>query len=255
MEIFIPPKIRAYLDGLSAVEDKIGQSDAGVWMFDDMVLKIEHQSKLTDQQNTMLRWLEGKLPVPQVLVSETVGDMQYLIMSRIHGKMACAEENMCKPRETITAVAEGLKQLWAVDITGCPVINSLDRMLTEASERLSLLDRRQWKGHFDTPEEQLAYLVSHKPEEDWVLSHGDFCMPNIMLENGNVSGFVDLGQCALADRWYDVTMMLQSMERNFTGFFGGRSYEGYDPSLFFEKLEIVPNKDRLLYYRMLDELF
>lgn len=255
MEIFLPEKIQAYIDGLPYFEDDIGRSDSHVWMFDDMVLKIEKQSALTEQQNTMLCWMEGKLPVPRIICSEAVNGVQYLLMTRIHGRMSCAEENMMKPEETVEAVAEALKLLWKVDITDCPAVNSFDRMLSEASERLQQIDRAHWEGHFETPEEQLEWLMKHKPEEDWVFSHGDFCMPNVMLEDGHVSGFIDLGQCGAADRWYDIALMLQSMNRNFSGFFGGPSYDGYQPELFFEKLGIQPDEEKLRFHLMLDELY
>lgn len=255
MEIFLPGQIRSHIEGLSYYEEEIGQSDSHVWMFDDFVLKIEKQSTLTERQNRMLHWLEGKLPVPRIICSEEADGMQYLLMTRIHGEMTCADENMLKPVETVCAVADALKLLWKVDITDCPVVYTFDQMLADAAQRLPQIDRGSWQGHFPTPEEQLAWLTEHKPKEDFVFAHGDFCMPNVMLEKGHVSGFIDLGQCGAADRWYDIALMMQSMERNFGGFFGGHPYEGYEPDVFLEKLGIQPDREKLHYHLLLDELY
>jgi len=77
----------------------------------------------------------------------------------------------------------------------------------------------------------------------------------LMLEDGKISGLIDLAQSGAADRWYDITLMLQSLERNFSGFFGGRSYPGFERGMFFSALGLKEDKEKTEYFLMLDELF
>ncbi len=254
MNITLPESIAKLTCGLPYVEDSVGCSDSRVLIFNDMVLKIEHKSELTDRQKIMLRWLDGKIAVPKIIQSNTVNDVDYLLMSKINGKMSCDEEYMNQPELVISALADGLKILWSVEITECPIVHTIDDMLIEAKKHISEIENKQWNGTFDTPEEQLEWLMSHRYKEDFVFSHGDYCMPNVMLENGKVSGFIDMAQCCVADRWYDITMCLQSMERNFSGFFNGRRYDGYDEKIFFEILGITADREKIKFHLLLDEL-
>ena len=255
MEIFLPENIRKITEGLAYRIEDIGMSDSCVMIFDEMVLKAEKASVFTKRQNTMLEWLKGKLPVPEIICDETHGEMQYTLMTRIKGEMACAEENMLKPRETVSAIAEGLLMLQSIDIADCPMKTTFASMLDDAEAHLAKTDLSSWSGHFETAEQQLLWLKNNQPEDDFVFAHGDFCMPNIMLKNGRVSGFIDMAQCGAADRWYDIALMQQSLERNFSGFFGGRAYDGFKREMLYDALGFKPDKDRLNFHLLLDELY
>jgi aminoglycoside phosphotransferase len=65
-------------------------------------------------------------------------------------------------------------------------------------------------------DELLAELIVIAPEEDLVFTHGDYCLPNIIIneELGNVVGFVDLGRGGIADRYYDLALCLRSIQYN-----------------------------------------
>lgn len=252
--IDLPERIAKLIENLPYREENIGRSDSCVLIFDDMVLKIEPQSRLTERQNTMLRWLEGKLSVPKLICSETVAGMSCLLMSRIQGEMACDERYMAQPTVAAKALADAVKMLRSVDISDCPITYTIDEMLLDAEKHIREADTSNWQGSFPTPTAQLDWLKAHKYEDDLVFSHGDLCMPNVMLKNGCVSGFIDMAQCGAADKWYDIALCLQSLERNFSGFFGGRKYEGFEQSLFFDALGIEPDHEKIKFQLLLDEL-
>ena len=89
-----------------------------------------------------------------------------------------------------------------------------------------------------------------------VFTHGDLSLPNILVKNNRVSGFIDLGKMGIADRWQDIAICYRSLKHNFEGNFnGGFPYEGYSPEMLFEKLGIAADPDKLRYYILLDELF
>ena len=70
------------------------------------------------------------------------------------------------------------------------------------------------ENEFKNPEALLQWLYDNKPEEELVLSHGDYCLPNIFGVQGEVTGYIDLGK---ADKWCDIAICHRSLLHNFSG--------------------------------------
>ena len=260
----IPEIIKRLTEGKSYTTDDIGMSGSKVLIYDEFVLKTGRYREQDKEMVGMMRWLEGKLPVPKVLVYEQDGEEQYLLMSRVKGKMACDPFYMEQPETLVKILAEGIRMLWQVDISDCPRIRDLDTELKEAEDRIrkgqvSIDDAEPGTfgpdGRFSGPEALLIWLKEHKPESEPVLSHGDYCLPNIFLDEDNVSGFIDLGDCGIADKWRDISLLYRSLKHNFEGYYGGQVYPGFHPDMLYKALELEPDWEKLDYYILLDELF
>jgi len=257
-----PEGIAAYVAGKPFTADSTGQSGAKVLFFDDMVLKIEDINEKTMPALEMMRWLQGRLPVPEVICSEAEGGRHYLLMSRARGEMLCSEGNMADIGKTVELYARALKMLWTVDISECPRVHSLDDDLRIARERLEkgLVDVDDCEPDtfgpdgFESPEKLLEWLENNRPEPDMVLSHGDFCMPNVFVENGEVSAYIDVGDMAAGDRWRDIALCWRSLKHNCSGMYTGVDLGDHTDELF-EKLGVTPDWDRINYYVLLDEFF
>ncbi|MBQ5343340.1 MAG: hypothetical protein J6Z24_07775, partial [Oscillospiraceae bacterium] len=76
----IPEKIRQMTEGKSSETDSTGMSDASVAVYDDCVLKIAPYRERNAQTVEVMRWLKGKLPVPEVLCYESDGEHQFMLM-------------------------------------------------------------------------------------------------------------------------------------------------------------------------------
>lgn len=243
--------------------DDVGMSAANVILLSDRVLKIQDKCEEAENEHTIMKWLSGKLPVPQVLRWEEEGDKTYLFMTKVSGKMACDETYMEQPETLTTILVEALQMLWAVDVSDCPCDRMLTKKLEIAKEAVdkNLVDMDNvepdtfGENGFKDPEELWDWLVANKPSEEPVLSHGDFCLPNIFIENDKVNGFIDLGRCGIADKWQDIALCYRSLLHNFAGKYGGKAYEGFYPEMLFEKLGIEPDWEKIRYYILLDELF
>lgn len=46
------------------------------------------------------------------------------------------------------------------------------------------------------------------------LTHGDFCLPNILVENNKFKAFIDLGDSGIGDPWRDYAWCIWSLEYN-----------------------------------------
>lgn len=264
----VPESIRKLIENKPYKIDDMGKSGSKILIFGDCVLKIvEIRDKASREKNDLsvqvMRWLKGKLPVPEVLRYESDDKNQYLLMSRLPGKMSCDEYYLEHPRELCRLLAEAFKMLWSLDVTGCPRERTMDRELKEAEYRVknNLVDLEDAEPEtfgekgFENPQALLECLKENRPEYEPVLSHGDFCLPNILIQDGKVSGFIDLGDTGIGDKWRDLALCCRSLKHNFDGTFGGKVYPDFNPDMLFEELGIEQNRDKLKFYILLDELF
>ena len=66
----LPENIKQLISGKEYKTEDIGMSDANIMIFDDCVLKIEKIDPHTDEMVSVMRWLEGKIPVPRIICYE-----------------------------------------------------------------------------------------------------------------------------------------------------------------------------------------
>ena len=262
-EIKLPKNIQEKIEGKPYTLDETGKSGSTVLIFDDAVLKIVNFRERNEAVIRMMKWLEEKnVPAPRVLAYEKEDGYEYLLMSKVSGKMSCDPYCMSRPEEMIKALADGMKLLWSVDISDCPRIMDLDVELKEAEYRVKngLVDVEDaepetfGEGGFKDPSELLTWLKEHHPESEPVLSHGDYCLPNVLMENGKFSGFIDLAEAGVGDKWRDIALGYRSLKHNTDGTYG-KVYLDIDPNKLFDELGITPDWDKINYYILLDELF
>ena len=257
-----PPEIAAHTKGKEFTLDSTGLSGSTVAIFEEFVLKSEPVSEESENGLAMLRWLDGKIPAPRVLESVILGGFRWTLMTRISGEMSCAEANRADPHRLVRVLAGALKGLWDIDITGCPVDQSPKAKLDRAKRiielgqvNMDLVDPETFgeKG-FSSPAELHRWLQENAPDFEPVLTHGDFCLPNVFLEKGAFSGFLDLGRSGAGDKWTDIAILWRTLRDNFGGHYG-EAVEGFHPDELFDALGMEKDEEKLRYYLLMDELF
>ena len=237
---------------------RIGTGESGAKVFKvssdtaSYYLKIETAAGELEEEYQKTRWLQGKLEVPGILYFGEENKNKYMLLTEINGRILCDKEHIRNPEAAIKLLAEGLVKLGGVDTGSCPFDNRLEKKLEKAAEnvRLNRVNMTDWEEttKFSNPESLLNYLYKNRPPENEVIfTHGDYCLPNIMAELGEITGFIDLGRAGIADIWQDIALCMRSMHRNF----GTRKYE----ELLLEYLGRKPDKEKLEYYILLDEMF
>lgn len=199
-----------------------------------------------------LRWLQGKLLVPHLLDYRKVEDREILWMSAISGTHAADPTWEERLPDMVSAIAKGLKTVHSLDITNCPFDCRNSVRIEEA--RLHL--ENGWVDEADFDEnrqgcsaaelfEQLQRTVPSN--EDLVFTHGDYCLPNILLDQKMNCGFIDWGRAGVADCYQDIALAVRSLTSDFGEQWGDLFMECYGiDDADWNKME---------FYQLLDEFF
>ena len=258
----IPENIRSHIAQKTGQTDNIGLSGSSVTVYDDCVLKCEAVTPWLLEGIAAMGWSEGKIPVPKILCHQVEDGISYLLMEKMEGVMSCDESLLEQPEVLTHALADGMRLLWQTDTSGCPRNRTLPCLLEEArynidNGRVDLdnVDPETFgENGFRDPDDLLNWLVNHPIPSEPVLSHGDYCLPNIFVKNGHFRGFIDVGDLGIGEKWRDIALCYRSLRDNWGGAYGGKVYD-FDPKLFFEALEIEPDWEKIRYHLLLDELF
>ena len=219
-----------------------------------MFLKVDQKwpRRELSEDKKVLEWLSGKLPVATVILFDEDDKNDYLLISGIAGVDAANSVGSIEDTELVTLLAKGLRMLHGLPIEGCPYEKTLDRMIeiAEFNVKHKLVD--EWD--FDdirrgkAAEELYKELLLLKPpDEDLVFTHGDYCLPNILIHQQKIAGFIDLHRAGIADRYKDIALAIRSIRSNM-----GRGHE----QIFFKEYGVTePDFNKIEYYTLLDEFF
>jgi aminoglycoside phosphotransferase len=199
-----------------------------------------------------LVWLAGRLPVPEVLHFSEEEDGDYLLLSEVPGRMAC--DPALDPARVVVLLAEGLRMIHAVPVADCPFDQRL--AVTVEQARRHVLTRKVDEAAFDEPrrgrtaQEVFQEVLKTQPAgEDLVFTHGDYCLPNVLLdhERWRIGGFIDWDRGGVADRYQDLALAARSLTHNFDARWVPQLLEAYG-------LGHV-DQEKAAFYQLLDELF
>lgn len=269
--ITLPTDLAARLSGYACTKDQIGCSTASVFRYDRdgevFYLKIAEISDGTRREHDLLVWLKNRIPVPDVVYYAEQNGYSFLLMTKVNGFMTCdcprddvgdgEKDKVHEPIiDVVKLLADALLMMQEVDILECPFNNMLDTKLKTAlyniEHDLVNMDDFKNSNDFDTPMELYQWLVENRPPEDICFNHGDFCLPNIFIDGKTVTGFIDVGNGGIADKWQDIALCVRSLGYNLRH--TEQQLQEYI-DLLFEHLGIRPDEVKIRYYTLLDELF
>ncbi len=196
-------------------------------------------------------WAAAYLPVPVVVALEQAGSTTVLLTEALPGRDA-VDPGWCDDLPGLVwALGRGLRRFHEeVGEEWCPFRFDLERALDHVRHRVETEDIDPAGFHEEhaslTPAAALAELEATVPDgEDLVVCHGDYCPPNVLLQAGRVTGYVDLGELGVADRWWDIAVGAWSVGWNFG--------DDLEP-LFYESYGVTPDPARVHFYRLLYDL-
>lgn len=136
-------------------------------------------------------------------------EKDWLLTRAVRGEDCIHPQYLAEPERLAETMAEMLLDLHSRDYSRCPVQNHTARYIARARENYTAqrydtsLFPDNWG--YATPEEAWAVVEANaKHLKTDTLLHGDYCLPNIMLDNWVPSGFIDLGGAGVGDKHVDL---------------------------------------------------
>ena len=260
IEKIVSYELKNIIKNYSISYDEIGLSPTKVFKLvkgnDSLFLKVGHKKfKNTTyevkREKEMILWLQGKLDVPKIIHFEESDEYDFMLMSKCEGDTLYENKNI-SPEEMVDFFVESIKKIQSVNISSCLFYSDIKFRLKELDYLLenklaAYDDFYEGNTPFSAPEELTNYLKNNIPDENLVFSHGDLTDANIFSKNGKISGFIDWARGGKADIWQDIALCVRSIKEDF-------KEEKY-LNIFFNKMQIEPDWDKINYYLWLDELF
>lgn len=259
--IELPGSMAPLVAGYRWARDTVGLSGDAVYRLhhpengDDLYLKHGQGSCAVDLAGEMvrLRWLLSNIPVPAVRYFVASPDEAWLLITALPGQSAASrlEAHPDESADIVDALARFLRRLHAIPVESCPFNSDHPLRLGEARWRLDAgevdvdgfdEERRGWTA--ERVWDEMTSLLPFPP--DPVVTHGDFSLDNIIVENGDVVGCIDVGRAGIADRYQDLAILWHCLRD-----FGPAAQQRLFASYGINQLD-----DRKLHFHlMLDELF
>jgi len=266
--LLLPPPLAADLTKHSRSEVGTGESGATVLRFDrpngtTVYLKARATGASSSarplfDEAERLGWMHAVgLSVPAVLQYHEWKGREYLLMTAVPGRDAAAERPAEQRGAVVAALAAGLRVLHATNVSACPFDQTLRVRLAAAEAHVRAGTVRE--SDFDevrmgrSAADVFAELsAAPPPPEQRGFTHGDYCLPNVLLvDDGTggfrVSGFVDCGNAGIADPYQDLALCARSVAHNLG--------EEWVPVLFARYGLDRVDEQKLAYYQLLDEFF
>lgn len=205
----IPQEIRRFLTAAD-LYDSSSSPDARVYFIDrgeGYYLKTSAKGTLAKEWK-MTQYFYTKKLGAEVLFY-TSGESDWLLTGAVRGEDCVADAYLSDPERLCDTIALELRRLHETDSADCPVTDRTAEYLAGAEKnyRTGNYDTSHFPDSFGyrTAEEAHGVLVREKNTlRSRVLLHGDYCLPNIILNNWKLSGFIDLGCGGVGDRHIDL---------------------------------------------------
>jgi kanamycin kinase len=159
---------------------------------------VKRAANLEGERDRLV-WLRGRLPVPELVGFFHAAGDDWLMTRELKGVPLYHPSVGWPPARIARVFGEILRSIHASDATGCPF--GVAR-----------------RGH--------------------VLVHGDYCLPNVLVSDGELSALVDVGAAGLGDPRQDLAAGVWTLQYNFGPGHAGEFLDAYGaPPMTDEEIE------------------
>jgi kanamycin kinase len=245
---FIPNEYLALISG-SRIFDSSCSPEARVYFIDKdngYYLKRSAVGTLAAEAE-MTRYFHSKGLSAEVLSYKCDGESDWLLTSRVAGEDCTHADYLAEPKRLAVLLGEQLRELHSLDFSNCPIQNRMTayRALAEKNYKARQYDLSYYVDKVECADDLWRDIESHHEYLNGrALLHGDYCLPNVLLDNWKFSGFIDLGNGGVGDPHIDLFWGAWTLRFNLhTDRFRERFFDAYgrdqiDPYMI-ELVEII----------------
>ncbi len=208
--IALPEHILKFTEG-ARIYDSSCSPEARVYLIDKdggYYLKAAAAGTLK-REAEMTAYFHSKGLSPEVIDYRTYNGGDLFLTAAAKGEDCTHSLYLENPERLCDTIAQNLRKLHELCYTGCPVT---DRM----AEYAATVENNYRTGNYDSShfpdsfgyrsaDEAIATFREGKDSlKNDVLLHGDYCLPNIMLDGWRFSAFIDVGNGGVGDRHVDL---------------------------------------------------
>lgn len=170
------------------------------------------------REAAMTRYFHEKGLAAEVLAYEQC-ERDWLLTRRVPGEDCTHGMYLAQPERLCDTLAQRLRSLHEMDASDCPGVDKMDayRALAEVNYQTGQYDKQQFPNSFGYASAEEAWRVigqeGYLLKSDTLL-HGDYCLPNIILDDWCFSGFIDVDHGGLGDRHIDLFWGIWSLRYN-----------------------------------------
>lgn len=193
------------------------------------------------REKTMMKFFNGKGLSSKVLAYIS-DECDWLLTEKTPGEDCTHVKYLEQPERLCDLLAERLYALHNDSFDGCPEMNHTKHYLETAAhnKRSGTFDKSNFPDSFGYKNAEDAWAVvteyGHLLKTDTLL-HGDYCLPNIILDDWKFSGFIDLDSSGVGDRHVDLFWGAWSLFWNLkTDKYRDRFFDAYGRSLIDEEM-------------------
>ena len=206
----LPESIKTFVLG-ARLYDSSCSPEARVYFIDkEDGFYLKRAQKNTLYKESLMSDYFHKKGLGAEVISYVSEEYDWLLTRRVGGEDATHKRFLSEPTRLCDFLAKTLRELHETDFSDCPLQNRNESYVSLAEENykkcafdLSLTDKLY---RFASKDEAYRIFDEGKGSlKSDVLLHGDYCLPNVMLnEDFTLSGFIDLGNAGVGDRHIDI---------------------------------------------------
>lgn len=173
----LPDEIRSYTDrlGMEIIAKNHNSGDLVYAVGEDYILKISDKPDRLLREKYVNAYLEGKVSASRNVVYMEREGVAFYLKSCVKGE-SLLEAYINEPYKLAKMLAKAMSIYHSIPTEGC--------------------------------------VLKNYDSEGKCFVHGDFCLPNILAKDDEISGFIDTEASGLGDPWVDYAWCIWSYEFN-----------------------------------------
>ena len=143
------------------------------------------------------------------VLSYISGESDIMLTRAMIGEDCTTAKYLENPKRLAELMGEQLRVLHEIDARDCPITDVTSEYITKAEQNYFAdnYNKEHFPDSFGYKSGESAYHILTEGKamlKNEVLIHGDYCLPNIMLDDWRFRGFIDLGDAGIGDRHIDL---------------------------------------------------